>query len=84
MRHIVAIRYPLAKEAEHGIVEGTIKETIVRGEGFRENDTVLLHGFGGEDYRTAWTWRKEVVLKEAIPLSLNADGISEKKAKFEP
>lgn len=72
MRHMMAVT---CKDKIAEVIDGTIKQTIRQGERIHVGDELVLHGFKGKVYRSKWTWRKEVTVKEIIPIWVDDEDI---------
>jgi hypothetical protein len=60
-----------------GVKDGTITQTIRKGNKFHAGDMVMFHGWAGRPYYSAWNWRTEYfTLLEIITAQFNNEGIS--------
>ena len=69
-RHVIAFTYePKIK----GVRAGTITQTIrpPRKRPIKKGDTLLLHGWEEQPYRSKWSWRMEVVCSEIINIEMD-------------
>ena len=59
-----------------GVRDGSIRQTI-RPKPKVEvtvGDTITWHGWEGRPYRSPWSWRKDVVVTEVIPIMVSEGG----------
>lgn len=58
-----------------GVLNDTIRQTIRCGRKVAKFDEILFHGWKGKPYREGWSWRKKVVVTEAVPVEIWPFGI---------
>lgn len=72
MKHVLAITY---KSKEDAIISGGCRQTIRPHRGIRVDDEILFHGWIDRPYRSGWSWRKRVTVKEVINIKINNVGV---------
>lgn len=73
-KHTMALTYPPKINA---VKSGECRQTIRRvGKRIIEpTDVITFHGWIGRPYRSKWSWRKEVVVVEVIPIEISKEGM---------
>jgi len=64
-KHVMAITYA-PKEA--AVQSGDCCQTIRKGDKVSVGDEILFHGWSGRPYRSPWSWRRQVVVSEVLPI----------------
>ena len=73
-RHVMAMTYkPKIAAVQDGRCWQTIRAVSKRA--ITPGDTITFHGWEDKPYRSPWSWRKEVIVKEVIPIKIYPDGI---------
>jgi len=73
MKHVMAISY---KPKEAAVIDGRCTQTIRIGRRVNVLDEILFHGWAMKPRRSPWSWRKRVVVMEAIPIEVSNWGMN--------
>ena len=63
--HIMSFTYEPKIEA---VKSGECRQTTRIDTNVKEGDYILFHGWSGRPYRSKWSWRQKVRVKEVIPV----------------
>ncbi len=80
MKHVKAFTYEPKIPA---VRQGLCCQTI-RPEGKRpveKGDTILFHGWEGQPYKSSWSWRLEVKVRQVVRIQLRDGGVYFKDTK---